>query len=96
MPNTDAGLPFTSRLRRSILSTVDGSLLMSALAGSACEYASLVAAEVATADNKNLRRDSIKAPARPKLTALTTYNLRAVKLELMTTLRRFMHRPSGL
>jgi hypothetical protein len=60
--NTDAGLPFTSMLRRSSRNTVCGALLTSALAaGAVCERASVVAAVVATADKKNVRRVSIKA-----------------------------------
>jgi hypothetical protein len=60
--NTDAALPLTSMLRRSSRSTVCGALLTSARAGDAnCERASVVAAEAATADKRNVRRASIKA-----------------------------------
>jgi hypothetical protein len=55
-------LPFTSMLRRSSRNTVGGALPTSALAGDAVgERASVAAADVATADQTNVRRESIKA-----------------------------------
>jgi hypothetical protein len=59
---TEAGLPLTSMPRRSSRSTVCAAPLVSTFArGSVCERASVVAAEVAMADKKNARRDSIEA-----------------------------------
>jgi hypothetical protein len=64
--NTEAGLPFTSMLRRSSRSTVGSAPLVSAPArGTIREPANVVATELATADN-NARRDSIKPRANAK------------------------------
>jgi lysylphosphatidylglycerol synthetase-like protein (DUF2156 family) len=60
MPNTDAGLPFTSMLRRSIRNTVGGALVPLALVwGAVCARASAPVVEAATAESSNARRESM-------------------------------------
>jgi hypothetical protein len=58
MPNTDAGLPFTSMLRRSIRNSV-GCALLAPVWGAGCARASVLAVEAARAESRNARRESM-------------------------------------
>jgi hypothetical protein len=63
MPNTDAGLPFTSMLRRSIRNTVGCALVPPARVwGAVCERASVLAVEAARAESRSARRESMGQP----------------------------------
>jgi hypothetical protein len=61
MPNTDAGLPFTSMLRRSSRSTVNGPLSSPAAErGAFCACPSVgMAADAAAAESRKARRESM-------------------------------------
>ena len=78
MPNTDAGLPFTSMPRRAIRNTVGGAPLAPPLVGAGCARASVLAVEAARVESRNARRESMgQASSRTAPRLSEAYNLGA-------------------